>query len=351
MTAILRKTAFAVLATLLALLALEAGARIVEWASPPLVASTPLPSPQGEACIPDCLPGLAAYPEHPEGPGIRMVYAPGRDWWVAMPDDASMQFNRLGLRGPELPPKAAGEWRFLTLGDSTVWGHGVADEDVFSSVAARALSARWGVEVRPVIGAQPGHDMAQSLNTLERLGRNIQPDLVLIANLWSDLFHQDSAAFAQPPGQAAPSALYRVLHRALGPLLEPRIVSWLDVERGVGTPGDGRAARTPLPRYIDGLRTLGEMSAEIGARPAFLVLPAPIDLDPAGPPGFVTAYREAMRMVAAELDAPLIEAPEAFRAAGATNAMFFDPVHPSKAGHRLLGEAVAEGLTPLDPAH
>ncbi|MCB9791257.1 MAG: hypothetical protein H6741_00885 [Alphaproteobacteria bacterium] len=343
----LRRAAFALAAFLLASALLEGAARLVEALGPPLIPSTPLPAPRSESCVPDCLPGLAAYPEVPEGPGIRMVYAPEREWWIAVPDDASLQSNRLGLRGPEVPePKAPGELRILTLGDSTIWGHGVADDDVFSSVAAARMREDLGREVRPIIGAQPGHDVRMSWNTLERLGARLEPDIVLIANQWSDLFHEDSAAYAKAPGQQAPLALYRLLHRALGPLLEPRVIGWIDPERGVGVPAPGHVPRTTLPHYMAYIEHMGRYSRELGATPVYLLLPAPVDLDPAGAPGFIRSYREAMRLVAERLDAPLIDAVAGFREAGATNAHFYDPVHPSVAGHALLGAIVAEGLEP-----
>ncbi|MCB9791259.1 MAG: SGNH/GDSL hydrolase family protein [Alphaproteobacteria bacterium] len=343
-----RRAAFALTATLLGLGLLEGAARLVETLAPPLTAYTALPGPGGEACLPDCVPGAATAPSAPFEQGIRLVYDPVRGVRMALPDDPSVHVNRLGLRGPELPEaKPEGELRLLTLGDSTIWGHAVPDGAVFSELAAAQLSAERGRPVRAVNGAQPGHTSADSLRSLEVLGAQIAPDIVLIANLWSDLFHEASPVFAEPPGQSAPSALYRLAHRALGPLIEPRLVSWIDPERGVGLPAPGLEPHTALPTYLRNLSELGARSRALGAEPVFLLLPAPIDLDPAGPPEFIRRYRHAMRATAERLDAPLIDAAQGFLDAGATNALFYDQVHPSLAGHALLGELVAEGLGPL----
>lgn len=340
---------FAILCLLLALVTLELGARGMERLAPPLDPSVPLPGPKGD-CIPDCLPGLAAYPEHPGAPGIRMVYSANRDWWYAVPDNASMQANSLGFRGPELPAQRdPAELRIFTLGDSSVWGHGVADDQVFSSVAAAELSERLGRPVRAVIGAQPGHDVRQSYAVLESVGRKVRPDVLIIGNQWSDMFHGDSPDFFKGPGQQSPFALYRVLHRALGPFLKPRVISWINPHTGLGSPERGLDPRTTLTDYMAYLRRMVELGRLMGATPVFIALPAPIDLDPAGLPYYIREYRESMRFVAGELDVPLVDGPKAFREAGATNAMFYDQVHPSPSGHAILGHAVAELLADITP--
>lgn len=338
---------FAIVCLLLALVALEGGAQLLERASPPLAPSVPLPGPKGD-CIPDCLPGLAAYPEHPGAPGIRMVYSANRDWSYAVPDNASMQANALGLRGPELPPQPEpDELRIFSVGDSSIWGHGVADAEVFTSVAARELSGRLSRPVRAVIGAQPGHDVRQSYAVLESVGRKVRPQVLVIGNQWSDMFHGDSPDFFDGPGQQSPLALYRMLHRALGPFLKPRVISWIEPNSGLGAPNAGLDPRTPLSEYMAYLRRIIELGRLMEAAPILIVLPAPIDLDPAGVPYYIREYREAMRFVGGELNVPVIDGPAAFVEAGATNAMFYDQVHPSVSGHAILGQATADAVAAL----
>lgn len=335
---------FTAAATVIGLSVLEGLARLAEPALSGATARTALPVPGDLDCMPECIPGLASYPEQPQAPGIAMVYDERRQWWIAKPDDDSMEFNRMGMRGPDLPdPPPPGERRLLALGDSTVWGHGVAWQDIFTVRAAELVAEQSGQAVRPVIGAQPGMDVGQSLQVLGTLGADIDPDWVLIANLWSDLFHADRPTDlqVQPP---SPFALYRVAVLALGPWLKPRVVSWLDFERGVGMPAPGREPRTALPLYMESLLALAEGSRALGAAPVFVVLPAPIDLDPAGAPAFVREYREGMRTIAARAQAPLVDGPACLRARRATNAAFYDQVHPSPAGHQLLAECVADTL-------
>jgi hypothetical protein len=277
-----------------------------------------------------------------------MVYDADRAWWYALPDSTSMAPNSLGLRGPELGPKQENEIRILSLGDSTIWGHGVKDADVFSIVAAAELSERWERPVRSIIGAQPGHDVEQSDRVLASRGRVIDPDWVLIGNQWSDMFYDESPAQIRAPGQTAPFALYRTSHRLLGRFLNTKKVGWLDPDRGVGMPREGAQPRTPLPAYRSGLTALVRRAQEqLGARVALVVLPAPIDWHAEGLPRFVAAYRDTLRSVAAEWNAPVVEGAEWFKAHGASNAHFYDPVHPSVEGHRLLADAVVATLSAI----
>lgn len=347
MTTWRRRLAFSAVATALGLGALELLARGYEHLHPP-EAAVHDPGPQERDCLPDCVPGVTPYPEEPRSPGMRMEWSPGNQWWFPRAADFEGALNDRGLRGPDLEPRKPGELRLMSVGDSTVFGHGVAWEELFTTVACNELSERWDRPVNPIVAAMPGHDTRQSARMLDRHLADLAPDWVLLGNQWSDLFQADNPedyVLDEPP----PLALYRVLHRTLAPFLEPRIITWVDFARGVGTPAPGREARTPLATYMDRLRAMARHAAREGARPLFIVLPAPIDLDPAGPPAFVRAYREAMRTVAWQLDVPVVEGPRWFRKHEATNAHFFDQVHPSPRGHRLLADALVHTLEAMEP--
>ena len=125
-------------------------------------------------------------------------------------------------------------------------------------------------------------------------------------------------------------------------------MSWLDPDRGVGMPGPGTQPRTPPAQYAANLRAMAQTASDLGAQPAFVVLPAPLDRSPAVPP-FIRAYRDLLRDTAAAVGAPLIDAAEAF-ADGAQPAQgFADAVHPDQEGHRRIGHLLAEAME-NDPA-
>lgn len=291
------------------------------------------------------MPGLAQMPEQPKGlpRGIPMV-PHGRRAWALPPNtemvetNVAVRVNSLALRGPELRAKQPRELRMLTLGDSSVFGFGVAEEDVFSSVAAAKLSAALNRPVTPVIGATPGYTSVQALHTLQDVGRSVQPDIVVIATLWSDLF-QSETPLERAGGQTHPLATYRVATRLLAPWLPAPTVGW--VEGDVGQTGD---ARVGLDQYGRTLEQLVQEARALGAEPVVLVLPAPIDLDPEPAPDRIRAYRSMLLDLSARHALALVDGPNLFRRKRATNADFFDQVHPSSSGHKKLGEGLAEAL-------
>lgn len=92
--------------------------------------------------------------------------------------------NSEGNRGPEHAlEKAPGVTRVLVLGDSTAWGWGVDDAEVWCEL----VDARLGGEVEVINLAVPGYGTDQQLLQLERVGADWQPDIVLLAYVHNDL--------------------------------------------------------------------------------------------------------------------------------------------------------------------
>jgi lysophospholipase L1-like esterase len=341
-----RKLLFSLVAMVMVFGLVELGARLVE--SEPAAPSLPEPIPGACGQGQDCLPGAATLPQRSAN-AIPLVEQHRAGWGFEpgskiLHGNLEATINSLGLRGPELPEtKAPDELRLMSLGDSTVYGYGVRDREIFGAVAASQLAARSGRPVRHVNGALPGYDSRQAMLVLQDTIEQVQPDWLILACMWSDLFHapRDPAA-----GPRLPLASYRLLVRALGPWLPPRTIGWWDPEADVGTPGLGRSPRTSLAQYMDNLHALAALGQEHGARSVFVALPAPIDLDPAPTPSYIEDYRAAMYTVAQALDAPFVDGPDHFVRSGATAAMFYDQVHPSAPGHALLGQAVADAIAP-----
>ena len=134
------------------------GAELRAWESPP-------PSPQK---------GLSVMQGNPY---LLYEYPPGEHYERGV----TVRINSMAMRGPEPEiPKPAGVRRFITTGDSSVFGFGVAEDAVFSSVAAKTL----GDEVEAVIGAVPGYSSFQSINLLRMRALATEPDLIVIANIF-----------------------------------------------------------------------------------------------------------------------------------------------------------------------
>lgn len=303
------------------------------WESPP-------PSPRK---------GVSVMQGHPY---LIYEYVPGKH----NDGGVTVTINSLGLRGPELElPKPAGTRRFITTGDSSVFGFGVRDDEVFSSVAAGAL----GDGVEAVVGATPGYSTYQTLNLLRLRGLSTEPDLFIIGNLWSDNNFDafvDKETIATLTGYEAStvgavkrvltnSAIYRVADWKLRvrPQIEKvRVVDWQVSSADRGQIGLRRVA---IDDYAANLDHLVEIAKGEGADVVFLLLSNNEDLGPqpvGNAPKAWTPYREVMRDTAKRHGAPVIDVPELFRASGLSKEdLFLDKMHPTARGHRMIGEALA----------
>lgn len=91
----------------------------------------------------------------------------------------TVHLNGLGLRSPEIGPRRPGELRVLCLGDSFVFGYGVADDETFPEVLRGLLADRLG---RPVVvgnAGVPGYGTVEQALCLQRLRDDFDPDVVV----------------------------------------------------------------------------------------------------------------------------------------------------------------------------
>ena len=139
-----------------------------------------------------------------EARGYEMV--PDRDHFTYT---HAVHVNRLGLRGPDLPEKAEGEYRVLCLGDSTTFGQGVREEETIPVLLEKDLSgaaASAGRTVRVVNGGHRGYATVHELALLRELGPAIRPDLVVLLWYTNDLERPDPAAAAAKLARSGPVA-------------------------------------------------------------------------------------------------------------------------------------------------
>ena len=244
--------------------------------------------------------------------------------------------NSLGLRGEELPDKTKDEIRILYVGDSSVYGFGVRTEDTFIALSADRLQTELKKKVVGVNAAIPGHSSAQSLALLEAVGNEIQPDYVVIANIWSDMY-----VGVRPEQEASPLALVRVGKELLSPWLREQKISWIYTGADI-TKEPENGARVALRTYQQNLMRLHSHVKKIHAQPVFFLLPAPIDLSKDGIPDWIDEYRLVMEYVASQTNTPLIHVPKQWKSTQPKTEDFFDNVHPSKSGHQKIAATIAD---------
>lgn len=106
---------------------------------------------------------------------------------VAVPDSeiqagVHYRINDLGFRGRDYTrEKQDGVFRIVLLGDSVTYGWGVEQADCFAEQLERRLSARDPSRPVEVLNlAVPGYETTHQLYSWQRLGKTLQPDLVVV---------------------------------------------------------------------------------------------------------------------------------------------------------------------------
>ncbi len=263
--------------------------------------------------------------------------------------------NSLGLRGPEWSPsKPRGVRRIMALGDSSVFGFGVEDQQVFTAV----LDDMLGDGVQAINAAVPGYSTFQTINLLKMRALALHPDLLLVACQWSDnnfdsfVDKELLAAYGTFGNRWARrarsileySALFRLLDyqlRVAGKIPGARKVGWM-----VGRGEHIGPRRVELNDYAQNLETITELAHEHDAEVMFMILANEEDIEPSSDgPAAWDPYRRAIRDTAARHCSPVLDVPALFQASGlGKDELLLDEMHPSAQGHRIIAEALASIL-------
>ncbi len=289
-------------------------------------------------------------------------YLPGNPFllWEMVPGERTemgvdVHINTLGFRGRETTQqKPTGLKRVVLLGDSTVYGHGVEGQAVFGQRLAESLGPSFEV----INLGTPGYSTAQSINYMAMRGWALDPDLLVIANLWSDnnfdSFVDKQLLSERHNANAAPvlatalqsSALYRWLdwEIRLAPRAEDiKTVGWM-----LGQTPTGGYRRVNVNDYAKNLQFLAESARAHGAEVVFVALANKVDLGEETTGAIAwPLYREVMTAVAKQQGAPLVDITSVFQASEFhRDSLFLDELHPSATGHQLIADAIAAAIGP-----
>ncbi len=299
----------------------------------------------------------------PEGrlsgdPRVRWTLAPSTEGTFG---GVRVPINSLGYRGPELPRrKGRCTYRLYAAGDSSVFGDGVPLGQAFVERLPALLQGRLAPALRmeSVNGAVPGFSTYQSLARLAHGGWALQPDLLIIGNLWSDAAstnEPDRLFFAAPPG-VLPGALLALSRAAEGLTLYRALRQRAFAPRQVDLLGnsEGRHRRVPPREYAHNLQRMVDQARRRGARPLLLLLPHPTDQGrrPEAGAGVAPrpsgqgpvrelehAHRQVMRRLARRTGTPLLDM--SVRVAAVREELFWDQLHPNARGHALMAMELA----------
>jgi len=195
--------------------------------------------------------------------------------------DFPVTTNSHGLRADELRPREGdAPLRILTLGDSTTFGWGVANDETYAAyLEQRIREAYPGRDVQVINGGQPGYTCHQGLYLLERTQLVPQMDVLLFTYLLNDARETDRSDKEReedPEGSAAVAEiqtgflhkvrLYLWLRNGIHKsqryydenLRKSRFGFWAAKNQLAGT------LRVPVEDYETNLRTYFDLCAEHG---------------------------------------------------------------------------------------
>jgi lysophospholipase L1-like esterase len=124
--------------------------------------------------------------------------------------DATCNTNAHGLRDHAIPEhKPDGEFRILSLGDSTALGFGVAEADTYATRLESSLRERTDRRVEVINAGVPGYASTQLLLYLENRGLAFDPDAVIIETNFND--RRAVPPTAEPDSESQFRRMYRQL--------------------------------------------------------------------------------------------------------------------------------------------
>jgi len=248
-----------------------------------------------------------------------------------------------------------GDRRWLIVGDSSFFGHGLAHEDTLHSALKTELS-QVGHRIDVHVGAVPGHSILQSTRWLDRQGWELEPDVLIVGNLWSDNH------FAQFQDHVWLNTLDSTSSRAQFWLGRLRSFQWLaqtmrplNIEEGVDVnrriswvrePYEGGPRRrVPLNRYAS---ALDELLADAEERGVGVVMVQPANryrLRGDVPNPTWAPYFKAQREVAERRHVLIVDMVDAMSAAGlSAEEAFIDDMHPSASGVDSMARHVVSAV-------
>ena len=261
-----------------------------------------------------------------------------------------------GPAGEPAPPDLA---RVAVIGDSRVYGVGLAVAETLPARIQRGLEAAgFPAESVQVLGfGVPGYSTVQLADLLDEVLREHRPRAVVLQSAaWNDqtpaLWLPDRALFELRTRGLRPwlgeTALFGLVEHLLGGAQAPPELDPEEVARVWDPLDPPNGYRVPEAEVEDLLRSLLERCRAAGV-PAVLIVPAypqPAAMREQHPAAVRNSDRA--RAVARAAGVPLVDAPALLAASGLSEAeTYLDFAHLSPTGVELLAQGVAGALAPL----
>lgn len=288
--------------------------------------------------------------------GMQLQAHPTRIWSMTPGTQkqfgATVTIDELGMRYTDTNPDSE---KWLILGDSSFFGHGLNDDDTLHHHLENALRTA-GVDVDVLCGATPGYSTLQSLDFMNEIGWELKPSVLVIGNLWSDNNFdqfQDAewiAELNQPKRKIIRilSNSYVFIH--LTHIIRPDVlkdttsdssphakISWVRDPFATGK------RRVPLPLYINALSTL-ILEAKSRNIATLIVQPANRHrLESEAVEYTWDPYFRAQRTIASHFEIPSVDVAPTLRAFGLSQAQaFLDNMHPTSDANFWIAQRLTD---------
>jgi len=136
--------------------------------------------------------------------------------WALLPNHSSLRggatctTNANGLRDHDFPErKPGGEFRVLSIGDSTALGFGVDEDETYSARLENLLRKQTDRRVEVINAGVPGYASSQTLLYLEHRGLAFEPDAVIVETNFND------RRAVPPEAESDSESQFRRMYRSL----------------------------------------------------------------------------------------------------------------------------------------
>jgi len=260
------------------------------------------------------------------------------------------------LRGreyPYAPARSANILRIITLGDSTTWGQGIKKfEDTYPGILNTALNqSDKGRQFEVLNFGIPGYSSFQGLLLLKKYVLKLSPAIITLrfyANDTSDnlkigtILTDRECWMKLKSGDMKPSWFVLLQNKV------PRYKVIADIKKVVLSAGAKlnlikARKRVPVEEYIQNLKEIVKIARENNIKVFFIYetlatgysLNDMINSNP---------YFQALRLVGREENIRLIDPITPF-VERKHEALFFDEIHPTAMGHKMIAEQILKALT------
>lgn len=243
--------------------------------------------------------------------------------------------------------------RILTLGDSSIYGHGLPDGQTLHDHLEGDLRLA-GIESDVMCGGVPGYSSEQALVLLDEVGWSKNPDTLVIGTLYSDNLEAGFTDEELMEASARPTNRFALWLSGLElvQLFEGDTaqrsgasqfvqVGWMQGLQGSGEP------RVPLDRYYENLHQMADEAREHDASVVYFHLCARWlyeDMMGGRKPSY-TSYKDVMERVARERNVPFVDGCQALGTSMVPiQSAFLDELHPSDPSNKVYAHAIVMAL-------